>query len=110
MVALAEMRTGAPEPRCSATAPATAPSWRARSTTQRSPVVARRHGLRDDAVLARPADAPRVHLQDALGTVVTEEPRQLFAAQPAAGRERVVEVVAPVVGDLRAERHRHRHL
>src|SRR5262245_66008584 len=68
------------------------------------PVVARRHGLRDVAVLARPADAPRVHLHDALGTVVTEEPRQPFALQPAAGRATVVEAVAPVVWYLRGGR------
>ena len=73
-------------------------------------VVAGREGLRDVAVLARPADAPRVHLADAVGAVLAQQPRQPLVAQPAAGFERVVVVVAPVVGDFLAERDRDRHL
>ena len=73
-------------------------------------VVAGREGLRDMAVPARPADAPLVHLADAVGAFLAQEARQPLVAQPAAGFERVVVVVAPVVGRLLAERDRHRHL
>ena len=74
------------------------------------PVVAGGEGLRDAAVLARPADAPFVHLADAGGTFLAQQPRQPLVAQPAAGFERVVVVMAPVVRRLRAERDRDRHL
>ena len=74
------------------------------------PVMAGREGLGDMAVLARPADAPVVHLADAVGAFLAQQARQALVAQPAAGVERVVVVVAPVVGRLRAERHRDRHL
>ena len=74
------------------------------------PVVAGREGLRDAAIFARPADAPFVHLADAVRALLAQEPRQPLVAQAAAGLERVVVVVAPMVGRLRAERDRDRHL
>jgi hypothetical protein len=73
-------------------------------------VMAGREGLRDMAILARPADAPGVHLADAVGAVLAQQARQPLVAQPATGFERVVVVVAPMVGDFFAERHRDRHL
>src|SRR5262249_58930131 len=48
-------------------------------------VVTRREGLRDVAVLARPADAPRVHLAHHLRAVLAQKPRKPLVAQPAAG-------------------------
>ncbi len=44
----------------------------------------------DVAVLAGPADAPFVHLADALGAFLAQQARQPLVAQPAAGLERVV--------------------
>ena len=74
------------------------------------PVVPRRERLRDAAVLARPADAPVVHLADAVGTLLAQEPREALVAESAAGFQRVVVVVAPVVRRLAPERDRDRHL
>ncbi len=74
------------------------------------PVVAGREGLRDAAVLARPADPPFVHLADAVRTFLAKEPRQPLVAQPAPCLERVVVMVAPMVRRLGAERHGDRHL
>ena len=64
----------------------------------------------DAAVLARPADAPVVHLADAVGAFLAQQPRQRLVAQAAAGGERVLVVMAPVVRRLGAERDRDRHL
>ena len=74
------------------------------------PVVARREGRGDLAVLARPADAPGIHLPDAGRAFLAKQARQRLVAEPAAGGERVLIVMAPVVGRLGAERHRDRHL
>ena len=74
------------------------------------PVVAGGEGLRDAAVLARPADAPRLHLADAVRAFLAQQPRQPLVAEPAPGFERVVVVEAPVIRRLRAERDRDRHL
>ena len=74
------------------------------------PVVAGRHCRGDVAILARPADAPRVHLADAVGRVFAQKPRQIFVAQSAAGGERVVQVMLPIVRRFFAKRRRHRHL
>ncbi len=54
------------------------------------PVMARRHGRGDVAVLARPADAPFVQLADAVRPLLAEQARQRLVAQAAAGGERVV--------------------
>ena len=72
--------------------------------------MSRREHLRDAALLARPANAPRVHLPDALRAFLAQQPRQPLVAEPATGRKRVVIVVAPVVGRLGPERGRNRHL
>ena len=53
-------------------------------------VVAGRHRRGDMAVLARPADAPFIHFEDALGPFFAEELREPLVAQSAAGFERVV--------------------
>ncbi len=74
------------------------------------PVVARRERRGDLAVLARPADAPGIHLADAGRAFLAEQPRQRLVAQPAAGGQRVLIVVRPVVGRLVAQRHGDRHL
>ncbi len=62
------------------------------------PVVARRHGRGDVAVLARPADAPAVQLADAVRRVLAQKLRQLFVAQPAAGGDGVGVMMLPVSG------------
>ena len=67
-------------------------------------------GLRDAAVLARPADAPLLHLADAVRAFLAQQPRQPFVAEAAPGFERVIVVKAPVIRRLRAERDRDRHL
>jgi hypothetical protein len=72
--------------------------------------VAGGEGLRDAAVLARPADPPPLHLADARRAFLAQEAREALVAQTAARFERVVVMMAPVVGRLRAERDRHRHL
>ena len=46
------------------------------------PIVAGRHGLSDAPVPARPADAPRVHLPDAVGAFLAQEPRQAPSQRP----------------------------
>ena len=74
------------------------------------PVVARRHRLRDAAVLAGPADAPFVQSADAVGAFLAQQARQVGVAQAAAGLERVVVVVTPMIGRLGAERDGDRHL
>ena len=74
------------------------------------PVMARRVRLHDAPVAARPADAPRVHLADTLGAFLAEQPGQRLVAEAAPGGEGIVEVMAPVVVGLRAQRHRNGHL
>src|SRR5262249_28428382 len=73
-------------------------------------VVAGGEGLRDAAVLARPADAPVVHLTDARGAILADEAREPLVAQAAARFQGVVAVKAPVIRRLRPERDRDRHL
>ena len=68
------------------------------------------HGLRDTPVLSRPADAPFIHGADAVGPFAAQQLRQRGVAQPAAGGQRVVIVMVPVVRRLRAERDRDCHL
>ena len=51
-----------------------------------------------------------IHLADARGAFLAEQPRQRLVAEPAAGGQRVLVVMAPVVRRLGAERHRDRHL
>ena len=72
--------------------------------------MAGRERLGDVAVLARPADAPGLHLADAGGAFLAQQACEALVAQAAAGVERVVVVIAPVVRRLRAERDRDRHL
>ncbi len=67
--------------------------------------------LRDMAVAApRPADAPAIHLPDAVGRLAAEDRGEALVAQPAAGGERVGEVQFPVIGEFLGECGRHRHL
>ena len=73
-------------------------------------VVAGRARLGDVAVLARPADAPGIHLADAVGPFLAQQAGEALVAQAAAGLDGVVQMMAPVVGRLFAERHRDRHL
>jgi hypothetical protein len=73
-------------------------------------VVTGRLRLHDAPVLARPADPPRVHLADGVGSLLAQQPRQGLGAQPAPGGERVGIMMAPVVGSFRAERRGDRHL
>jgi hypothetical protein len=73
-------------------------------------VMAGRHRLGDVSVLARPAHAPAVHLQDALRAFLAQQARQALVGQPAARPDGVGEVMAPMIGCLRPERDRDRHL
>ena len=59
------------------------------------PVVARRRGRGDVAVLARPADAPAIQLADAVRRVLAQQLRQRLVAQPAAGGDGVGVMVLP---------------
>jgi hypothetical protein len=68
------------------------------------------HRLGNVAVVARPAHAPAVHLQDAFRAFLAQQARQALVGQPAAGPDGVGEVMAPMVGRLRPERDRDRHL
>ena len=74
------------------------------------PVMARRERRGDLAVLPGPADAPGIHLLDAFGALLAEQPRQRLVAEAAAGGQRVLEVIAPMVRRLGAERDGNRHL
>src|ERR1700716_4519026 len=65
------------------------------------PIVAGGESLRDAADLARPADAPFVHLADAVRPLLAQKSRQALVAQAAAGFEGVVVVVAPMIRGLR---------
>ena len=74
-------------------------------------IVAGRERLRDTAVVpACPADTPGVERANALRAVLAQQARQTLLAQAAAGFQRVIVMVAPVVRCLRTERDRNRHL
>ena len=73
-------------------------------------VMAGSERLGDTAVLARPPDAPFLHLADAGGTLLAQEACEALVAQAAARFERVIVVKAPVVRRLRTERHGDGHL
>jgi hypothetical protein len=66
--------------------------------------------LGDTAVLARPPDAPFLHLADAGGTLLAQEACEALVAQAAARFERVIVMKAPVVRRLRTECHGDGHL
>ena len=66
--------------------------------------------LGDAAVLARPPDAPVLHLANAGGAFLAQEACEALVAQAAARFERVVVVKAPVVRRLRTERDGDGHL
>ena len=67
-------------------------------------------GLGDAPVLARPPDAPVLHLADAGRAFLAQEARQPLVAQAAPRFERVVVVKAPVIRRLRTEGDRDGHL
>jgi hypothetical protein len=73
-------------------------------------VVAGRHGLRNASIFAGPADAPFVHGADAVRPVLAQQLRQQLIAKAAAGRKRIIVMMAPMVRRLRAERDRNCHL
>src|SRR4051812_43511572 len=52
------------------------------------PVVPRGHRLRDMAVPPCPADAPFIHLADAVRPLLAQQSRKVFVAQPVSGRDR----------------------
>ena len=55
-------------------------------------VMAGRHRLGDVAASARPADAPGIHLADAVGSLLAQQAGQAFVAQSAARREGVAQM------------------
>ena len=73
-------------------------------------VVPWRRRLLQAAALARPADAPAVHLADAARPVLAQQPRERRLAQAAPRGERVGVMVAPVIAPLVLEGCRDRHL
>jgi len=74
------------------------------------PVMTGGHDLGDAPVFPRPSDAPFVHLADAVGALLAEQAREAGVAEAAAGLQRVVVVVRPVIRCFRAERDGDRHL
>ena len=72
--------------------------------------MARRLCLLDMAVLARPADLPRIHFAQPLRAIFTKQRRKTFVAEPAAGRERIGKVMFPVIWCLLAQSGCDRHL
>ena len=65
--------------------------------------------LFDVTVLARPADVPGIHFEDACRPVLAQDRRQAFVAQAVAGGERIGEVILPIVRCLLTDRGRDRH-
>ena len=75
------------------------------------PVVPRRVRGADRAVrLARPADVPGVHLPDGARPILAEQRRKPGVAEPASCRQRIGEMMLPVIRHVLAERGRHGHL
>ncbi len=66
--------------------------------------------LFDVTVLARPADFPAVHFTQPPGSILAQQCGHALVAEPASGRERVGQMIFPVIRRLFAERRGDRHL
>ena len=69
-----------------------------------------RHDLFHVAVFACPADPPFIHLANSIGPLAAQDRGEFLVAQPAAGVQRVGQMMGPVVRGLFADGNGHCHL